>query len=139
MGSERKAGSAGFFHFCACSAARNLRRAASSSAFEKFEDAVQVGASDIHIEPDEKVLRIRQRIDGILHENILNEVRIAQALVLRLKLVAGLDISEKRLPQDGRFNMKVRGRDVDVRMSTMPVQYGESVVMRLLDQSSGIL
>ncbi|MFM5687662.1 MSHA fimbrial ATPase MshE, partial [Aeromonas caviae] len=102
-------------------------------------DAVQVGASDIHIEPDEKVLRIRQRIDGILHENILNEVRIAQALVLRLKLVAGLDISEKRLPQDGRFNMKVRGRDVDVRMSTMPVQYGESVVMRLLDQSSGIL
>ncbi|MFQ1990794.1 MSHA fimbrial ATPase MshE [Aeromonas veronii] len=104
-----------------------------------FEDAVQVGASDIHIEPDEKVLRIRQRIDGILHENLLNEVRIAQALVLRLKLVAGLDISEKRLPQDGRFNMKVRGRDVDVRMSTMPVQYGESVVMRLLDQSSGIL
>ena len=104
-----------------------------------FEDAVQVGASDIHIEPDEKVLRIRQRIDGVLHENILNEVRIAQALVLRLKLVAGLDISEKRLPQDGRFNMKVRGRDVDVRMSTMPVQYGESVVMRLLDQSSGIL
>ncbi len=104
-----------------------------------FEDAVQVGASDIHIEPDEKVLRIRQRIDGILHENILSEVRIAQALVLRLKLVAGLDISEKRLPQDGRFNMKVRGRDVDVRMSTMPVQYGESVVMRLLDQSSGIL
>lgn len=104
-----------------------------------FEDAVQVGASDIHIEPDEKVLRIRQRIDGVLHENILSEVRIAQALVLRLKLVAGLDISEKRLPQDGRFNMKVRGRDVDVRMSTMPVQYGESVVMRLLDQSSGIL
>lgn len=104
-----------------------------------FEDAVQVGASDIHIEPDEKVLRIRQRIDGVLHENILNEVRIAQALVLRLKLVAGLDISEKRLPQDGRFAMKVRGRDVDVRMSTMPVQYGESVVMRLLDQSSGIL
>lgn len=104
-----------------------------------FEDAVQVGASDIHIEPDEKVLRIRQRIDGVLHENLLNEVRIAQALVLRLKLVAGLDISEKRLPQDGRFAMKVRGRDVDVRLSTMPVQHGESVVMRLLDQSAGIL
>jgi MSHA biogenesis protein MshE len=104
-----------------------------------FEDAVQVGASDIHIEPDEKVLRIRQRVDGILHENILSEVRIAQALVLRLKLVAGLDISEKRLPQDGRFNMKVRGRDIDVRLATMPVQHGESVVMRLLDQSSGVL
>ncbi|MDO2949925.1 GspE/PulE family protein [Aeromonas simiae] len=104
-----------------------------------FEDAVQVGASDIHIEPDEKVLRIRQRIDGVLHENVLSEVRIAPALVLRLKLVAGLDISEKRLPQDGRFAMKVRGRDVDVRLSTMPVQYGESVVMRLLNQSGGLL
>ena len=104
-----------------------------------FEDAVQMRASDIHIEPDEKVLRIRQRIDGVLQENVLNEVRIAQTLVLRLKLVAGLDISEKRLPQDGRFNIKVRGHDIDVRMSTMPVQYGESVVMRLLDQSAGLL
>lgn len=104
-----------------------------------FEDAVQVRASDIHIEPDEKVLRIRQRIDGVLHESILNEVRIAPSLVLRLKLVAGLDISEKRLPQDGRFNMRVRGHDIDVRISTMPVQHGESVVMRLLDQSAGLL
>ena len=104
-----------------------------------FEDAVQVHASDIHIEPDEKVLRIRQRIDGVLHESVLNEVRIAPALVLRLKLVAGLDISEKRLPQDGRFNMRVRGHEIDVRISTMPVQHGESVVMRLLDQSAGLL
>lgn len=104
-----------------------------------FEDAVQMHASDIHIEPDEKVLRIRQRIDGVLQENTLNEVRIAQALVLRLKLVAGLDIAEKRLPQDGRFNIKVRGHDIDVRLSTLPVQHGESVVMRLLDQSSGLL
>lgn len=104
-----------------------------------FEDAVQVHASDIHIEPDEKVLRIRQRIDGVLHESVLNEVRIAPALVLRLKLVAGLDISEKRLPQDGRFNMRVRGHEIDVRLSTMPVQHGESVVMRLLDQSAGLL
>lgn len=104
-----------------------------------FEDAVQVHASDIHIEPDEKVLRIRQRIDGVLHESVLNEVRIAPALVLRLKLVAGLNISEKRLPQDGRFNMRVRGHEIDVRISTMPVQHGESVVMRLLDQSAGLL
>ena len=104
-----------------------------------FEDAVQVHASDIHIEPDEKVLRIRQRIDGVLHESVLNEVLIAPALVLRLKLVAGLDISEKRLPQDGRFNMRVRGHEIDVRISTMPVQHGESVVMRLLDQSAGLL
>ena len=104
-----------------------------------FEDAVQMRASDIHIEPDEKELRIRQRIDGVLQENILNENRIASALVLRLKLMAGLDISEKRLPQDGRFNLQIKGHSIDVRMSTMPVQYGESVVMRLLDQSAGLL
>ncbi|PKH05148.1 GspE/PulE family protein [Moritella sp. Urea-trap-13] len=103
-----------------------------------FEDAVQVGASDIHIEPDEKALRIRLRVDGVLQENILNEVAIVPALVLRLKLMAGLDISEKRLPQDGRFNLKVRNQSIDIRMSTMPVQYGESVVMRLLNQDSGI-
>ncbi|HIF9243575.1 TPA: GspE/PulE family protein [Photobacterium damselae] len=104
-----------------------------------FEDAIQVGASDIHIEPDEDVLRIRQRIDGVLHETILQEKSIASALVLRLKLMSGLDISEKRLPQDGRFNIKVKDHSVDIRISTMPVQHGESVVMRLLDQSAGIL
>ncbi|WP_036831693.1 GspE/PulE family protein, partial [Photobacterium sanctipauli] len=104
-----------------------------------FEDAIQVGASDIHIEPDSDVLRIRQRIDGVLHETLLNEAAVASALVLRLKLMSGLDISEKRLPQDGRFNVKVRGNSVDVRVSTMPVQHGESVVMRLLNQSAGIL
>ena len=104
-----------------------------------FEDAIQVGASDIHIEPDADVLRIRQRIDGVLHETLLNETSVSSALVLRLKLMSGLDISEKRLPQDGRFNVKVRGHSVDVRVSTMPVQHGESVVMRLLDQSAGIL
>jgi MSHA biogenesis protein MshE len=104
-----------------------------------FEDAVQMRASDVHIEPDENQLRIRQRVDGVLQENILKEARIASAIVLRLKLMAGLDISEKRLPQDGRFNLKIKGHDIDVRMSTMPVQFGESVVMRLLDQTAGLL
>lgn len=104
-----------------------------------FEDAVQVGASDIHIEPDEKVLRIRQRIDGVLHEQVMKEKRIGSALVSRLKLVCGLDISERRLPQDGRFNIRVKGHSVDIRLSTMPLQYGEAVVMRLLDQSGGLL
>ena len=104
-----------------------------------FEDAVQMRASDIHIEPDENQLRIRQRIDGVLQEKILKENKIASAMVLRLKLMAGLDISEKRIPQDGRFHMKISGHDIDVRMSTMPVQHGESVVMRLLDQSAGLL
>ncbi len=104
-----------------------------------FEDAVQIGASDIHIEPDETVLRVRQRIDGVLQEQIMKEKRIATALVSRLKLMAGLNISERRVPQDGRFNVRVRDRSVDVRLSTMPIQYGESVVMRLLDQSAGQL
>ena len=104
-----------------------------------FEDAMQIGASDIHIEPDESVLRIRQRVDGLLQEHVMDEVRISQALVVRLKLMAGMDISEKRLPQDGRFSIKVSERSIDVRISTMPVQYGESVVMRLLDQTKGTL
>lgn len=104
-----------------------------------FEDAIQMRASDIHIEPEENQLRIRQRIDGVLQENILKENKIASAMVLRLKLMAGLDISEKRLPQDGRFNLQISGHNVDVRMSTMPVQHGESVVMRLLDQTAGLL
>lgn len=103
-----------------------------------FEDAIQVGASDIHIEPDATELRLRQRIDGVLHETLLNEVNIAPALVLRLKLMANLDISEKRLPQDGRFNVRAKGQSVDIRMSTMPVQHGESVVMRLLNQTTGV-
>src|SRR5690606_17206443 len=104
-----------------------------------FEDAVQVKASDIHIEPGEHELRIRQRIDGVLHEQVMKENRIAPAVALRLKIVAGLDISEKRIPQDGRFNIRVKGRNIDVRLSTMPVEYGESVVMRLLDQTGGML
>src|SRR5690606_2146918 len=104
-----------------------------------FEEAIAAKASDIHIEPDEKVLRIRNRIDGVLIEQVMNEKRIASALVVRLKLMAGLDISEKRLPQDGRFNLRVKHHNIDVRMSTMPVQFGESVVMRLLDHTEGVL
>ena len=99
-----------------------------------FEDALQVNASDVHIEPQEKQLAIRFRIDGMLHPQTQADLKIAPALALRLKIVSGLDISEKRLPQDGRFAVKVRGRTVDVRLSTMPTQYGESVVMRLLSQ-----
>jgi MSHA biogenesis protein MshE len=104
-----------------------------------FEDAIQIGASDIHIEPDDQVLRIRQRIDGVLQEQVMKEKRIAPALVSRLKLMAGLNISERRVPQDGRFNIRVHNRSIDVRVSTMPIQAGESVVMRLLDQSGNML
>ncbi|GMQ97332.1 MAG: MSHA fimbrial ATPase MshE [Gammaproteobacteria bacterium] len=104
-----------------------------------FQDAVQVGASDIHIEPDEAVLRVRQRIDGVLHEQVIPERRIASAVATRLKLMSGLDIAEKRMPQDGRFSMKIQDINMDVRVSTMPTQYGESIVMRLLNQSAGFL
>jgi MSHA biogenesis protein MshE len=97
-----------------------------------FEEAIRYNSSDIHIEPDDKVLRIRQRIDGVLSEQVLNEKRVASALVVKLKLMAGMDISEKRIPQDGRFNLRVHKDNVDVRISTLPVQHGESVVMRIL-------
>jgi MSHA biogenesis protein MshE len=104
-----------------------------------FEDAVKLGASDIHLEPEENALRIRMRVDGILQEQLVKESRIASAVVLRLKLMSNLDISEKRRPQDGRFSMSVQGRNIDVRLATLPLHYGESVVMRLLDQSGGQL
>lgn len=104
-----------------------------------FEDAVQVGASDVHIEPDEYLLRIRQRIDGVLHEHVIKEKQVAEALALRLKLMASLNITEKRLPQDGRFSIRVHEKNYDIRLSTLPTQYGESVVMRLLNQSAELV
>ncbi len=103
-----------------------------------FEDAVLRGASDVHIEPDEKVLRLRIRVDGVLQEQLLNEIRIAPALVQRLKILSDLDIAEKRIPQDGRFQIKVKRHTLDVRLSTLPIQFGEAVVMRLLDNTGGI-
>ncbi len=104
-----------------------------------FEEAMRLRASDIHFEPQERGLRIRFRIDGVLHVQTEADAKISSAVTLRLKLMSGLDISEKRLPQDGRFNIKVRGTPVDVRISTLPAQYGESVVMRLLNQNTGLL
>ena len=104
-----------------------------------FEEAMRLRASDIHFEPQEKSLRIRFRIDGVLHIQTEADAKVSSAVALRLKLMSGLDISEKRLPQDGRFNIKVRSNPVDVRISTLPTQYGESVVMRLLAQNTGLL
>ncbi len=103
-----------------------------------FEDALQIGASDMHIEPEKNLIRLRMRVDGSLQETELKDVAIAPALLSRLKLMAGLDISERRLPQDGRFELTIKNRRVDVRMATIPVQAGEAVVMRLLDQSRGL-
>jgi MSHA biogenesis protein MshE len=104
-----------------------------------FEDAIQVNASDVHVEPQERNVQIRFRIDGVLQKQTEADTKIGPAIVLRLKLMAGLDISEKRHPQDGRFNVLVREQPIDVRLSTMPVQYGESVVMRLLSRKAGLL
>jgi MSHA biogenesis protein MshE len=104
-----------------------------------FHDAVQMRASDVHIEPGENVLRVRQRVDGVLQEQTLDGRRVAGALVTRLKLMSSLDIAEKRLPQDGRFSVKVKDKHIDVRLATMPTQHGESVVLRLLDHSNNLM
>ncbi len=104
-----------------------------------FEEAVQMRASDVHIEPQEAKLVVRYRIDGILHSQVDTDIRIATALMVRLKLLSGMDISEKRLPQDGRLLIKTGSSNIDIRMSTVPTQYGESAVMRLLIQSQGLL
>ena len=103
-----------------------------------FEDATQVGASDVHIEPQESGLNIRVRVDGVLQTQTQADKRISGALAQRLKLMAGLDISEKRLPQDGRFSVRLKDTTIDVRLSTLPTNYGESVVMRLLNQGGGM-
>ncbi len=102
-----------------------------------FESAVTRGVSDIHIEPQERALQIRFRIDGVMQVQSTPDARVAGALVQRLKLMSSLDIAEKRLPQDGRFRVKVGSTTLDVRISTLPTQFGESVVMRLLVQDTG--
>jgi MSHA biogenesis protein MshE len=104
-----------------------------------FQDAVRVDASDIHIEPDERCLRVRLRVDGLLQEQIIDGNRVGQALITRLKLMCGLDIAEKRKPQDGRFSIKVEDKSLDVRVSTMPIYHGEAIVLRLLDHSASQL
>src|SRR5262252_1009081 len=102
-------------------------------------EALKAGASDIHVEPYEKEFRVRFRIDGILHNIMALPMRTRDPLISRLKIMAKLDISEKRLPQDGRIKIRLRveerSRDLDLRVSTVPAQFGEKVVMRLLDKS----
>ena len=102
-------------------------------------EAVKEGASDIHIEPFENRLVVRFRIDGVLREVLAPQKAIASAVVSRIKVMARLDIAEKRLPQDGRIGLKIAGRPVDVRVSTIPAGHGERVVLRLLDKQAGKL
>jgi len=103
-----------------------------------FEESVESKASDIHIEPVATGVLIRQRIDGVLQEQAINDTKVAAPLTSKLKLLANLNISERRLPQDGRFSIGIKGRAFDVRLSTLPAEYGESVVLRLLDQSDAV-
>jgi general secretion pathway protein E len=99
--------------------------------------AVEKRASDIHLEPFEKEFRIRFRVDGVLHNQEPPPKELKAALISRVKLMARLNIAERRLPQDGRIKIKTLGHEVDLRVSTLPTLYGESVVMRLLDRSAG--
>ena len=101
--------------------------------------AVESRASDIHIEPFENDLRLRYRIDGVLHNVDAPPNQMRAAIISRIKLMAKLNIAERRLPQDGRIKLKVLGREIDLRISTLPTMYGESVVMRILDKSNTAL
>ena len=100
--------------------------------------AVEARASDIHIEPFENKLRVRYRIDGILHEVETPPGRLTAAIVSRVKIMSKLNIAERRLPQDGRIKLAIRGKEVDFRISTVPTMHGESVVMRILDRGGAV-
>ncbi|NOT41698.1 MAG: type II/IV secretion system protein [Alphaproteobacteria bacterium] len=118
-----------------------LRESASEAPVIRFVNglisrAVEAGASDIHIEPLERRLRIRTRIDGVLKEEEAAAFELAPAIVSRLKIMSGLNIAERRLPQDGAVKLAVRGKEIDLRIATAPVTYGEAVAVRILDKSS---
>ncbi|HEU4725150.1 MAG TPA: type IV-A pilus assembly ATPase PilB [Candidatus Eisenbacteria bacterium] len=101
-----------------------------------ISDAVRKGASDIHIEPYEKALRVRFRIDGTLYEMMSPPFRMKPAIISRLKIMAELDIAERRVPQDGRIKLRLLGRTIDLRVSSLPTIFGEKVVMRILDKGN---
>jgi type IV pilus assembly protein PilB len=99
-------------------------------------DAIQKGSSDVHFEPYEKVFRIRFRIDGVLHETLAPPKRLEPAITSRLKIMANLDIAERRLPQDGRIKLRYNTREIDFRVSILPTIYGEKAVLRILDKEA---
>ena len=98
-------------------------------------DAISMGASDIHVEPYERLLRVRYRIDGVLHEVVQPPIDKTKPIISRLKIMADLDIAEKRRPQDGRIRVRQNDRTIDIRVSTLPTDFGEKVVLRILDKS----
>lgn len=104
-----------------------------------IENAVKDRASDIHVEPEETVMRVRYRIDGVLYDKEMLPARMQPALASRIKLLSHMNIAERRLPQDGRIRGAFAGRNVDIRVSTLPTVYGESIVMRILDKEASVL
>jgi len=100
--------------------------------------AIRERASDVHVEPQQHDLRVRYRVDGMLHEVMRQDQSLQPAIITRIKVLAGMDIAERRLPQDGRFTMTVDGKSYDIRVSTLPSQYGEKAVLRILEKSGGI-
>jgi type IV pilus assembly protein PilB len=119
----------------------DLEQMAGQSPVIKFvnfviSNAVREGASDIHIEPKEKFMRTRYRIDGVLFETMQSPIKMHPAIVSRIKIMSNLDISERRLPQDGKIKVSVGGKAIDLRVSTLPTNYGEKVVIRVLDSGS---
>lgn len=104
-----------------------------------INQAVRAGASDIHIEPQERSLRVRFRIDGVLHDVMYPARQMHPALVSRIKVMANMDIAERRIPQDGRISLKVEGKTVDLRVASLPVAYGEKLTLRLLDRTNRLI
>ena len=104
-----------------------------------IRQAIQDRASDIHIEPTEREVRVRYRIDGVLHEVMRSPKRVQNGLISRLKIMADLNIAERRVPQDGRVSAVIAGRQVDLRVATLPTVYGEKVVMRILDKGTALM
>ncbi len=103
-----------------------------------LEFAIKSRASDVHIEPQEDKTRVRYRIDGILHEKLILPKKVHEAVISRIKILSGMKIDEKRIPQDGRFNFKAGDQEVDLRVSALPTVFGEKIVMRLLKKSGGV-
>src|SRR5262249_14917154 len=102
-------------------------------------DAIRKRASDIHLEPYEKVFRVRYRIDGVLHAVMAPPKQMEAAILSRVKIMANMDIAERRLPQDGRISVKFSSKEVDLRVSSLPTIFGEKIVMRILDKSGVVL
>src|SRR5262249_22659230 len=104
-----------------------------------LSDAAKAGASDIHIEPQESIVQVRQRVDGLLREVLTVPLHLKDQTISRFKIISGMDIAERRKPQDGRSRLRYEGRRIDLRVSTLPTQFGEKIVIRLLKADASTL